>query len=93
MRPIPSGLDDSVIVGEDALDYRPVPALPVQGEGELFTTMLVRWTLTDDERRRVAAGEDISVAFPHAVAPHALRLWGDNGLDTPPPFGPDPKGL
>ena len=63
-------------VAEDQLEYAPVVALTTEDNGESWT--VVRWTLTDEERQRVASGEDIAVTFPGgAVMPHSLRLMMD----------------
>lgn len=82
MRPIAPRLHSSITefsVGEDQHEFCTITMAAVPCEdGEMY--MMGRWTLTDDERARVAAGEDIYVTFPRNTYPHHLGLrpaWAD----------------
>lgn len=76
MRPIAPRLGDiaeEITVAEEQEEFKPLTMARVPVEGGGFY-MFARWTLTPEERRRVAAGEDIYVRFPEHTFPHHLSL-------------------
>jgi len=77
MRPIAPRLgddvSDEVTVAEDQHEYKTLVAAFVSHENG-SRSAYTRWTLTTDERVRVANGEDVYVAFPECVAPHLIML-------------------
>lgn len=82
MRPIAPRLGAGVeefSVAEDQHEYLTITMAAV-GYSDGTLGMIGRWTLSDDERARVAAGEDIYVTFPQRAFPHSLSLrpsWAD----------------
>lgn len=88
MRAVSSGLDGQEFVfGREQLDLLEMPAVKVVGEGELGPSWAMRWRLTDEERERIAEGEDLVVIMPGTVYPYQLKLWGDAFDDDRPPEG------
>ncbi len=76
MRPISSRADDEVMVAEEQHEFRTCPATPYQDGGA--PAWLVRWTFTPDERRRIAAGEDIALSLAgQQLTPHRVSLFTD----------------
>lgn len=77
MRPIaprlPDDVAEEITVAEDQHEYMTITAARVRHTDGTHS-MYCRWTLTPEERRRVAAGEDIYLAFPERVAPHSVSL-------------------
>lgn len=66
MRSIAPRLDgcDEITVAEEQEEYLPITVAridPPPGFPERGTILLTRWQLSDDERKRIAAGEDLYV--------------------------------
>lgn len=75
MRPIAPrlGVGEEITVAEEQEQFSPMTVTRVAvTDGSV--EFVGRWTLSADERRRVAAGEDIYVVFPGAVYPHFIGL-------------------
>lgn len=79
MRPIAPRLGDAfdeIAVAEDQPEFKPVTMARVfTGNGSW--DMVGRWTLTPEERQRIAAGDDIYITFPRHTFPHSLGLRPD----------------
>lgn len=61
MRPVaPRTGAPEVTIAEEQEEYMPVTAA-IYCHNDGSTVILTRWTLTPDERRKVAAGEDIYI--------------------------------
>lgn len=75
MRPIAPRLNvgEEITVAEEQPQFKPLTMarVPIEGGGHY---MVARWTLTPDERQRIAAGEDIYVRFPEHTYPHTVSL-------------------
>lgn len=66
---------DEVTVGEDQLEYSPlVAAQYVEEEGRQM--LLTRWRFSDEDRARVAAGEDLylGVLTQHPLQPLSVQV-------------------
>lgn len=62
MRPIgPRTGAPEVTIAEDQLEYMPLVAAVYEFKGGGYG-YLTRWTLSDDERRQIAEGEDVYIA-------------------------------
>lgn len=75
MRPIAPRLDvgEEITVAENQLEYLTLVATRVEfADGD--TQMVVRWTMTVEERSRIASGEDVYICFPRNVFPHSVGL-------------------
>lgn len=87
MRPIAPKFRDDVdwireaCFAENQPQYLPVYAAIVTHE-DGSKSVYTRWTFTDEERARIAAGEDIYFRSPGGLAPHNLMLRPD-WADTP----------
>jgi hypothetical protein len=73
MRSISPGIDgaDEFDIAEDQLEFKPVRACLVQfTDGSV--ARIVRYTLTSEERAKIAAGEDLYFGTPAAqpLQPH-----------------------
>lgn len=70
-------MGDERTVAEDQLEFRPaVAAFLTMDDGSEQVWM--RWTMTPEERERIASGEDIYLAFVGAeLPPHRLTLRPD----------------
>lgn len=78
MRAISPGVGgDERIIGEENLAYAPIPATRCRGRGDLVDSWAMRWRLTEEERERIAAGEDLVVVMPEHIVPYELLLFGD----------------
>lgn len=81
MRPRNLGFDviggREIMMAEDQLDLIPIAATVAVAEGDDFPTYWMRWTLSQEERQRIAAGEDLTISMPHGVHPYTLRLLRD----------------
>lgn len=88
MRPIAPthgipGTDDVKvhIVGEDQEEYKPIPMIRIHfpdAAPPFQNQTMVRYTLSDQERARIAAGEDLALMFPRPyLYAHSLQLLGD----------------
>lgn len=77
MRPVAPrvGLPE-VTIAEEQLQYSPLVASPVRYE-DGTQTMLTRWRLDDEERAKIAAGEDLYIellTFGGPMQPIAMRI-------------------
>lgn len=77
MRPVAPRLGESVsvevTVAEEQDEFMTITmARVLHADGT--HSMVGRWTLTPEERQRVAAGEDIYVTFPMHTFPHGISL-------------------
>lgn len=74
-----------VTLAEDQLEYRPLTVAAYQHNdrpGKAFM-LLSRWRLSDEERRRIAAGEDLYLAvctFGDPMQPVSLQVGPDGYL-------------
>jgi hypothetical protein len=76
VRPISTGFDGERIVAEEQLEYCPLPAFAYLDQ-DGTPVQLMRYTFTPAERAAIAAGDDLALSMPGLVAPHCLRLWGE----------------
>lgn len=78
MRPIAPKFPDSpqieeVIIAEDQHEYQNLTgAIVTYDDGGVG--VWARWTFTPEERKRIAAGEDVYLMFPNRMAPHLVSL-------------------
>lgn len=77
MRPIAPRIEgaEEFTIAENQHEYAPLTACLVQySDGTV--TRVCRWTFTDDERKRIAAGEDIYFGTPAGIqlTPHWLAV-------------------
>jgi hypothetical protein len=77
MRPIAPRLNhpaaDELSVAEEQEEFKTITMARV-AYGDGTHAMVGRWTLTPEERKRVADGEDIYVTFPTHTFPHTISL-------------------
>lgn len=77
MRSVSPNIDgaDDFIIAEDQLEYKPVVAALVRYADGVVVRVL-RYTLTHDERARVAAGEDLYFGTPASqlLQPHWITV-------------------
>lgn len=78
MRPIAPrlGVGEELTVAEEQPEFSPmtVARVPIT-DGTV--EVVGRWTLTPEERHRIATGEDIYISFPGVVYPHFIGLRPD----------------
>ena len=74
---------DEATFAEEQDEYMPI-TVAVHPHTDGSRSLLTRWTMTDDERRRVAAGEDIYVAQMNFGGPMTPLLVSVG----PGPYGP-----
>lgn len=77
MRPIAPRLNhpaaEEVTVAEEQPEFATITmARVLYADGTVW--MWGRWTFTKEERKRIANGEDVYVAFPQHTFPHAISL-------------------
>lgn len=89
MRAISPNADGNVrgeilTLAEEQLDLMPITVLRKQFPGDRRPTLFSRWTFTSEERARIAAGEDITIAQIHAWTPLAVQLFRDTFTEVPP---------
>lgn len=60
---IPGSEQFEVVYAKDQPEYHPLPVLRTEN------TLVSRWRLTDQERERIAAGEDLFVCVMHFGQP------------------------
>lgn len=74
-----------VTVAEDQEQYKPITVGVYGDNGELGPRqLLMRWTFSDEERARIAAGEDIFAAlmtFGDPMQPISIQV-GPTGWET-----------
>lgn len=75
MRPVAPRLRDldEVMIAEEQEEFMPLAAA-LQPHTDGSRSVICRWTLTDEERTRIGAGEDIYIAMPQSVFPHSLSV-------------------
>lgn len=70
-----------VTVAEDQLEYAPITVAVYGDNAELGPRqILTRWRLSDEDRRRIAAGEDVYVAlmtFGGPMQPISVQVGPD----------------
>ena len=72
-----------VTIAENQLEYKPLVAALYQDEGA--TVLLTRWRFTDEDRVRIAAGEDLYLGvktFGHPLQPLIVGV-GPEGWEVP----------
>jgi hypothetical protein len=77
-----------ITLAENHPEYSPV-TVAVYGDNRKLgpRTLLSRWTFTDEERARIAAGEDVFlgvITFGRPMQPVSLQV-GPEGWAAPPP--------
>jgi len=62
--PIVPGMEDfEVVYAKDQPEYTPLPALRTE------RSLVTRWKLSDEERRKIAEGSDLFIAVMHFGGP------------------------
>ena len=79
--PVIPGYDlPEVVYAKDQPEYQPLPVVRIEGpEGQVVT----RWALSEDERARIAAGQDVYLwicTFGKALQPVLLEIKSPDEL-------------
>lgn len=84
---------ESVTYAADQAEYRPLPALRKRAVGDLpyDGEVISRWRLSDEERKKIAAGDDLFVSvltFGQNLQPMSLHAWSDRVKPKDAPLPP-----
>lgn len=79
MRPIAPRLaapSEEYTIAENQLEYQPVVAANVMFHGDTAPTRILRYTFTPEERKLIAAGEDLyfGTPLPIQLTPHWFHV-------------------
>lgn len=74
---LPDNGDNELRIAEHQPEYTTIAAIPVRVEEGI--AILTRWTFTEEERQRIAAGEDLILEVLGQMVP--VRLYVANNED------------
>ena len=82
---------EEITIAENQLEYRPLVGA-VYHEANGTRVVITRWRANEDEKRKLAAGEDVTIAVLVGNGPFPPLMVGvDIGEWMVPPFGLTPS--